>query len=44
MKQILENHGIVVDVIRTNRPGYVVYEDEFQVAAQIPYQFFCKSA
>jgi hypothetical protein len=34
LKQILEAHGVVVDVIRTNRPGYVVYEDEFQVAAE----------
>jgi hypothetical protein len=34
LKQILEAHGIVVDVLRTNRPGYVVYEDEFQVAAE----------
>ena len=34
LKQILEAHGVVVDVIQTNRPGYVVYEDEFQVAAE----------
>jgi hypothetical protein len=34
LKQILEAHGVVVDVIQTHRPGYVVYEDEFQVAAE----------
>jgi hypothetical protein len=34
LKHILESHGIVVDVIKTNRPGYVVYEDDFQVAAE----------
>jgi len=32
--QILEAHGIVIDVIRTDRPGYIVYEDEFQIAAE----------
>lgn len=31
--RILEAHGFVVDRIRTQRPGYVVYEDEHQVAA-----------
>jgi hypothetical protein len=30
---ILESHGVVVERIRTQRPGYVVYEDEHQVAA-----------
>ena len=34
LRHILESHGIVVDVIKTNRPGYVVYEDDFQVAAE----------
>jgi len=32
--RLLEEHGIRVDVIRTNRPGYVVYEDDFQIAAE----------
>ena len=31
---ILENHGIHVRMITTDRPGYVVYEDEFQVVAE----------
>jgi hypothetical protein len=32
-QEILERHGRVVDVIKTDRPGYVLYEDEFQIAA-----------
>lgn len=35
-KAILENHGVGVDVIRTQRPGYIVYQDEHQVTAE-PY-------
>jgi len=31
---ILEAHGVHVEVIRTTRPGYVVYEDELQVIAE----------
>jgi hypothetical protein len=34
---ILDAHDIPVEVIRSNRPGYIVYEDEFQVAAE-PFQ------
>jgi len=34
MMQILSQHGIVVRMITTERPGYVVYEDEFQVVAE----------
>jgi hypothetical protein len=33
---IIEGHGIHVHVIRTDRPGYVVYEDEYQITAE-PY-------
>ena len=32
--ELLESHGIVVEMITTERPGYVVYEDEFQVVAE----------
>jgi hypothetical protein len=32
--QVLQAHGIRVEVMRTERPGYVVYEDGFQVAAE----------
>jgi hypothetical protein len=31
---ILDAHGIEVEVLRTERPGYVVYEDQYQVAAE----------
>jgi len=34
LAQILEAHGIAVEVIRTDRPGYIVYEDEHQVTAE----------
>lgn len=32
--EILERHGHDIDVMRTQRPGYVVYEDEMQVVAE----------
>ena len=32
--QILREHDIEVDELRSERPGYIVYEDEFQVAAE----------
>ena len=31
---ILEDHDIAVDVIQTDRPGFVVYEDRYQIAAE----------
>lgn len=31
---ILEAHGLRTEMLRTGRPGYVVYEDEYQVAAE----------
>jgi hypothetical protein len=34
MVRILERNGIFVKKIRTNRPGYVVYEDEWQIVAE----------
>lgn len=30
---LLEHKAIVVEELRTDRPGYVVYEDEHRVAA-----------
>lgn len=30
---LLEGYGLSVHVLRTGRPGYIVYEDEHQVAA-----------
>jgi hypothetical protein len=32
--RLLEGHGISVRMIKTDRPGYVVYEDDHQVVAQ----------
>jgi hypothetical protein len=34
LAQILTAHDVMVHVLRTERPGYVVYEDDFQVAAE----------
>jgi hypothetical protein len=34
MVAILENHGIRVKMLQTEKPGYVVYKDEFQVVAE----------
>jgi len=37
MVRLLESHGIGITKITTDRPGYVVYEDDLQVAAE-PFQ------
>lgn len=34
MVRILERNGIYVKKIRTNKPGYVIYEDEWQLVAE----------
>jgi hypothetical protein len=34
MVQILERNGIYVKKIRTDRPGYVIYEDQWQLVAE----------
>jgi hypothetical protein len=39
---ILNSHGVVTEMIRSGRPGYIVYEDEFQIAAFV--QGFYKGA
>jgi hypothetical protein len=31
---ILEHHGISVRMLKTDRVGYIVYEDEFQIVAE----------
>lgn len=33
---VLEAHGVVVEVVKATRPGYVVYEDDYQITAE-PY-------
>jgi len=32
--RLLEAHGVSVQMIQTDRPGYVVYEDDHQVVAE----------
>ena len=32
-QQTLETYGLTVEMLRTERPGYIVYEDEHQVVA-----------
>ncbi len=34
LASILQSHGVDVDIIRSQRPGYIVYEDDHQVAAE----------
>jgi len=34
LTSIIEGHGIHVPVIKTDRPDYVVYEDEYQITAE----------
>jgi hypothetical protein len=34
MVQVLERHGIYVKKIRTDKPGYVIYEDQWQLVAE----------
>jgi len=31
---ILYTHDISTEILKTNQPGYVVYEDEYQVVAE----------
>lgn len=37
VSHILRSHGVEVEIIHSTRPGYIVYEDEHQVAA-VPFQ------
>lgn len=37
VSHILHAHGVEVEVIRSSRPGYIVYEDEYQAVAE-PFQ------
>jgi hypothetical protein len=31
---ILQNHGVIVQLLKTDSVGYVVYEDEYQIVAE----------
>ena len=37
---LLRAHGINVEILSTERPGYVVYEDQFQIVAE-PFKETC---
>ncbi|MEM6972315.1 MAG: hypothetical protein AAF577_05870 [Pseudomonadota bacterium] len=32
--EILRRHGMTVEILRTRRPGYIVYEDDLQVITE----------
>jgi len=32
--ELLHLHGVVIETLSTDRPGFIVYEDEFQVVAE----------
>ncbi|MCU7935703.1 MAG: hypothetical protein KZQ99_12615 [Candidatus Thiodiazotropha sp. (ex Dulcina madagascariensis)] len=34
LKSVIENHGFNIRILKTDRPGYVVYEDEYQIVAE----------
>ena len=34
LQVILESYGVLVEMVKTRRPGYVVYEDAFQITAE----------
>lgn len=34
MVRILERHGVYINKIKTEKPGYVIYEDEWQLVAE----------
>ncbi|MDA8747285.1 hypothetical protein N9M66_03635 [Litoreibacter sp.] len=34
LSTILQVHGFPVELLKTNRPGFVVFEDEFQIVAE----------
>lgn len=34
---LLREHGVAVRLVTTDKPGKIVYEDEFQIVAETPY-------
>jgi hypothetical protein len=34
---VLREHGVVVRMVTSDRPGKIVYEDDYQVVAETPY-------
>jgi hypothetical protein len=37
LAEMVKRHGVAAEVVKTSRPGYIVYEDDLQVAA-IPFR------
>jgi hypothetical protein len=37
LAEVVKRHGVEAEVVKTSRPGYIVYEDDLQVAA-IPFR------
>lgn len=37
LAEVVKRHGLAAEVVKTTRPGYLVYEDDYQVAA-IPFR------
>jgi hypothetical protein len=37
IREVLDKYGVVVEVVTTKNPGYIIYEDDYQVSA-IPFK------
>jgi len=37
IREILEKYGVIVEVVSTKNPGYIIYDDDYQVSA-IPFK------
>ncbi|MBS1527213.1 MAG: hypothetical protein JST19_16290 [Bacteroidetes bacterium] len=37
LEKILSSYGLIVDTVTTKNPGYIVYEDDYQISA-IPFK------
>jgi hypothetical protein len=37
LAEVVKRHGVEAEILKTSRPGYIVYEDDLQVAA-IPFR------
>jgi hypothetical protein len=34
IKDVLKAHGISVNILKTKKPGYIIYEDKYQICAE----------
>jgi hypothetical protein len=37
VREILQKYGIVIEMVTSKNPGYIVYEDDYQISA-IPFK------